>query len=128
MDSRPRKKLYKSNLLSEIPYQQRRTLCMMLDSRDDWKHIVGHIKSYDGTEPRYNDLHVMMFEREKLSRYGSPTDCLLNDWRSIRPKISDLMDVLICARLKSVADFVNEQVLMEGKVNMPVQTSGEWYT
>lgn len=126
MDNRQgKRKLYKNNLISEIPYQERRKVCMLLDVKDDWKKIVGLIKSYSGDGPRYDDIHVLMFEKEKSHRYGSPTDCLLNDWRSIRPKIGDLMEVLICANLRSVANYVSEEVLQEGKVNMPIQQAGK---
>ena len=97
---------------------------MLLDSRDDWKRIVGLIKAYDGTGPRYDDIHIMMFEREKSRAYGSPTDCLLNDWRSIRPKIVDLMDVLVSANLINVANYVSENVLLDGKINLPVMQPG----
>lgn len=124
MEAQAGRRLFKNNLISDISYQDRRTICMMLDSRDDWKKIVGLIKAYDGTGPRYDDIHIMMFERETSRQFGSPTDCLLNDWRSIRPKIGDLMEVLVCAQLINVANYLSEKVLLEGRINMPVTQPG----
>lgn len=127
MDSSPEnRKLNKDSLISDISYQKKRRLCRLLDVRDDWKKIAGHIKSYVGERPRYDELTIQMIEREGLIPRGSPTECLLRDWRSIRPKISELLDVLILAKLKNVADYVSEAILLEGKVIMPIRPPSKY--
>lgn len=113
--------LTKKNPIVDIPYQQRRMLCAQLDIKDDWKKFVGFIRSRDGMTPRYSDIQVCLFEKEKYGRHGSPTDALLKDWRTLRPTIGDFLELLISVELLEAANYINSVVLGDGPIKQPVQ-------
>ena len=113
--------LTKRNPITDIPYQQRRTLCAKLDAWDDWKKFVGFIRSKDGQTPRYSDLHMCMFDKEKERRHGSPTDAVLNDWRTLRPTIGELVDLLVMVELKDSANYIHTDILRIDPIKEPVE-------
>ncbi|XP_067932620.1 interleukin-1 receptor-associated kinase 4-like [Watersipora subatra] len=117
----PTLQLTKGNPITDIPYHQRRILCTKLDAHDDWKKFVGFITSRDGISPRYNDLHMCIFDKEKERRHGSPTEAILNDWRSLRPTIGEFLNLLIRVELKDSANYIKEDILQEGPIKEAVE-------
>lgn len=114
--------LTKASLITAIPNDQRMTVCCELDIFEKWKRFVGFIKKRDGS-PRYTDLHIMKFASEAYKPHGSPTDSVLKDWQTLRPTIGDFMDLLKSVELVSSANYLHQNVLGLGRLNMPVEDS-----
>lgn len=115
----PSLQLTKKNPITDIPYMQRRIICAKLDINNDWKKFVGFIRSKNSSTPRYTDLHMCLFEKEGQKKHGSPTDSLLNDWKTLRPTIGDLLELLIDVELLDTADYIHSKVLEAGSIKIP---------
>lgn len=113
--------LTRNNLISDIPHTHRRTVCVKLDIRDDWKKFVGDIKAKDRVTPRYQDLQLCLFAREGERRRGSPTDAILNDWKTLRPTIGEFLDLLTSNQLWDSANYIHREVLKLGDIRRPVE-------
>ncbi|XP_067933289.1 interleukin-1 receptor-associated kinase 4-like [Watersipora subatra] len=114
-------RLTEENLIVDIPYLQRRNLCAKLDAHDDWKKFIGFITSSDGITPRYKDLHWCLFNNMGVQQRGSPTDAILNDWRSLRPSIGDLLNLLVHVKLMDSANYIKEYILQEVCIDRAVE-------
>lgn len=93
--------------IRKLSYSDMLNICTLLDVNDCWKEMIGHIRDKNG-QPRYNILHVGIFERQR-----SPSKSLLDDWMTSNATVGDLLDVLGTARLQQVVEHVIVSILKE---------------